>query len=186
VGLAVAAGGCAMSPTATTRSTIEQRLLARSLERAVAQIDVAMFQGAPVFVDVVGFTPDQAYARAYVMAELRQRGVAIVEDASAADVRLQVLAPGLGVDQGETFIGIPATTLPLLIVSIPEIALFKWVRHRGTTEVKFYSYHARDGRPFEPAPTGVGRSKYDQFTILIIIRFSRDDLDEPPPTASPR
>jgi len=182
-GAALTAGGCTMTPTATGRSTIKQRLLARSLERAMAQIDVAMFQGRRVFVDLVALTPDQAYARTFVTAELRQRGVPIVEDASAAEVRLLVLAPGLGVDQGETLVGIPATVVPLLGVPIPEIALFKWVRHRGTTEVKLYAYDSRDGRPFETAPTGVGRSKYYQFTVLLLVRFTRDDLDAAPAPA---
>ena len=174
-----------MTPTATGRSTIEQRLLARSLERAVAQVDVSIFQGKRVFVDLVALTPDQVYARAFVGAELRQRGVLIVDDVSTAEVRLLVLAPGLGVDQGETLIGIPATLVPLLGIPIPEIALFKWARHRGATEIKFYAYDSRDGQPFEVPPTALGRSKYDQFTVLLILRFTRHDLDKPPTQEAP-
>lgn len=169
-----------MTPTATARSSIEQRLLARSLERAVARIDVDAFQGKRVFLDLAGLTPDQAYARTYVGAELRQRGVQIVGDPTEAEVRIQVMAAGLGVDQGETLIGIPATVVPLLGVPIPEIALFKWVRHRGVTEVKFYAHDNRDGRPFEATPTAIGRSRYSQFTILAIVRFTSHDLDRPP------
>jgi hypothetical protein len=178
--LAVAVGGCSMTPTVTGRSSIEQRLLARSLERALAQIDVTIFRDKRVFVDLIALTPDQAYAKAYTTAELRQRGVTIVDDASASEVRLQVLAPGLGVDQGETLIGIPATTVPLLSISLPEIALFKWIRHQGTTEVKFYAYDSLSGRPFEVAPTAIGRSKYHQFIVLILLRFTRDDLEQRP------
>jgi hypothetical protein len=188
---ALAAGGCTMTPTASPRSTIEQRLLSRSLERALAKIDVTPFKGKRVFVDLTGLTPDQVYARTYVSSELRQRGVLVVSDASESEVRLQVMAPGLGVDQGETLIGIPATTVPVLSVAIPEIPIFRWVRHRGVTEVKFYAYDNQDGRPFEVAPSALGHSRYSQFTILIIIRWTTDDLDdpppaEPPPAASPR
>ncbi len=181
-----------MTPTATARSALEQRLLARSLERAVAQIDASMFQGKRVFLDLAALTADQTYARTYVGAELRQRGVVIVGDASESEVRIQVIAPGLGVDQGETLIGVPATVVPLLGVPIPEVALFKWTRHRGTTELKFYAYDSKDGHPFEDAPTALGRSRYSQFTVLLILRFTRDDLDKSPspsaepPAASPR
>lgn len=174
-----------MTPTATGRSTIEQRLLARSLERALAEVDVSIFQGKRVFVDLVALTPDQAYARAYVGADFRQRGVLIVDDVSAADVRLLVLAPGLGVDQGETLIGVPATLVPLLGIPIPEIALFKWVRHRGLTEIKLYAYESREGHPLEAMPTAHGRSQYSQFTVLLVIRFRRHDLDKPPTPAAP-
>jgi hypothetical protein len=162
------------------RSTIEQRLLARSLERALAEIDVGAFRGKHVFLDLAALTPDQMWARALVGAELRQRGVLIVGDATEAEVRVLIVAAGLGVDQGETLIGIPATTVPLLSLSIPEIALFKWTRHRGTTEIKFYAYD-RDGRAFETAPTALGESRYSQFTLLLIVRYQTDDLDRPPP-----
>jgi hypothetical protein len=186
---ALGLGGCAMTPTATVRSVIEQRLLSRSLERALAQIDVEPFKGKRVFLDLTALTADQIYARTYVEAELRQRGVQIVRDASESEVRIQVMAPGLGVDQGETLIGVPATAVPLLSISIPEIALFKWIRHRGLTEVKFYAYDNKDGRPFEVAPSAIGHSRYSQFIVLLIIRFTSDDLDvppAPPPAASPR
>jgi hypothetical protein len=177
----LALGGCAMSPTATARSAIEQRLLARSLERAIAQIDVEPFKGKRVYVDLAALTGDQTYARTYVTAELRQRGVNIVGDTSESEVRIQVVAPGLGVDQGETFIGVPATAVPLLSVPIPEIALFKWTRHRGLTEVKFYAWDGKSGQPFEVVPSAIGHSRYSQFVILVIVRFTRHDLDDPPP-----
>jgi len=178
--VALTGAGCSMTPTAGARSTIEQRLLARSLERALARIDISGFRGKHVFLDLAALTPDQTWARAFVGAEFRQRGVLIVGDATEAEVRILIIAAGLGVDQGETFIGIPATTMPLVSLSIPEIALFKWVRHRGTTEIKLYAYD-RDGRAFETAPTALGGSRYSQFTLLILVRFTTDDLDEPPP-----
>jgi hypothetical protein len=169
-----------MTPTATSRSTIEQRLLARSLERAMAQIDVTALQGRAVFVELLAMTPDQGYARAFVGAELRQRGVRIVDEMSAADARLVVLAPGLGVDQGVTLIGVPPMTVPVVGIPVPEVALFKQVRHHGFTEVKVYGYDTRDGRPFETVSTGIGQSKYHEFTLLLLIKWTQDDLDEPP------
>jgi len=174
-----------MTPTATARSTIEQRLLSRSLERALAQLDVSPLHGKRVFIELDGLTADQVYARALVRAELRQRGVLVVGDASEAEARLEIIASGLGVDQGETLIGIPATTVPVLSLSIPEIALFKFIRHQGLTEMKVYAYD-RDGHPLDAAASARGRSRYWQFTILVVIRFSSDDLDTPaPPPAGP-
>jgi hypothetical protein len=73
---------------------MEQRLFLRSLERAIAQIDVEPFNGKRVFLDLTALTADQIYARTYVEAELRQRGVQIVRDASESEVRIQMMAPG--------------------------------------------------------------------------------------------
>jgi hypothetical protein len=181
IGVAALTAACSMTPTATARSTIEQRLLSRSLERALARLDVSALGGKRVFVELDGLTPDQVYARALVRAELRQRGVLVVGDASEAEARIQIIASGLGVDQGETLIGIPATTVPVLSLSIPEIALFKFVRHQGLTEMKVYAYD-RDGRPLDPAASTRGQSRYWQFTILVLIKFTHDDLDDTAPS----
>jgi hypothetical protein len=181
---ALVAGGCSMTPTATSRSTIEQRLIARSLERALAQLDVSAFHDKRVFVDLAALTGDQTYARTFVIAELRQRGMRVVGDSSEAEVRVQVIAAGLGVDLGETLIGVPATTVPIVGMTIPEIALFKWTRHRGTSEIKLFAYD-HDGRAVETPASALGESQYSQFTVLLILRFSRDDLDQPPPAPPP-
>jgi hypothetical protein len=179
---AVLLDGCGMTPTVTSRSSIEQRLIVRSLERAVAKIDVTALASKRVAVDLVALTNDQVFAKPYVAALLKRRGVLVVDDAGSAELKLQVFAPALGVDQGQTLIGMPQTVVPLLGLSIPEIALFKWVRHRGITEIAVYSYDGRDGRLIEAAVTGFGQAKYDRFTVLLVIGFGVTDLEDRPPS----
>jgi hypothetical protein len=188
VGLAaVLLHGCgSMTATVTVRSSIEQRLLARSLERAVAKLDVTALSSKRVTVDLVALTNDQAFAKSYVAALLKRRGVLVVDDPGSAELKLQVFASALGVDQGQTLIGIPQTVVPLLGLATPEIALFKWVRHRGISEIALYAYDSRDGRLIEAAPTGFGQAKYDRFTILLVIGFGLSDLEERPPPSDGR
>ena len=59
--LLMSASGCAVSTkvTPTERSSIEQQLLTRSLERAIAQIDVRKFTGKTLTVDLYGLTNDR-------------------------------------------------------------------------------------------------------------------------------
>jgi len=171
--------GCAMNPTVTKRSSIEQRLLVRSLQQAVAGLDVRSLEGQRVVVDFYALTEDQAFAKAFVIARLKSRGLDIVENAASADRHLEIFATGLGVDQGETLIGTPATFVPFVLVPIPELALFKWTRHRGISELQSYIFD-RDGHLLaQSAAPGFGRSRYDQYTVLILFRFSKDDLQEP-------
>ena len=85
----------------------------------------------------------------------------------------------LGVDRGETLVGIPALLAPVVNLPTPEIALFKWVRDRGHSQVQIFASDARSGRFLDVAPAGVGRAKYDEFTILLMISFTVDDLDAP-------
>ena len=103
----------------------------------------------------------------------------IVPDKAPADLRLKIFASVLGVDRGETLVGIPALLAPVANLPTPEIALFEWVRDRGHSEVQIFASDARSGRFLDVAPAGVGRAKYDEFTILLMISFTVDDLDAP-------
>jgi hypothetical protein len=45
--------------------------------------------------------------------------------------------------------------------------------------MRLYAYD-RDGHPIADTPAGFGRAHYDQYTVLILFRYSRDDLGERP------
>ena len=64
---------------------------------------------------------------------------------------------------------------------VPEIALFKWVRHRGLTELRAFAFDAKTEDFVDQLPPGVGHAKSDDFTVLIFIGFSSSDLDTPVP-----
>lgn len=182
--LAVGATGCsARQVTLTERSGIEQELLVRSLERAVARLDLARLRDRRVVLELFALTGDQAFAREFLATGLEARGVRVVGDGEAADLRLRVFASILGVDKGETLLGIPAVQVPVVGVPFPEIALFKWVRHRGLVEVQMYAFDPATGRFVGRIPDGVGRAKFDQFTVLFVISFTVSDLDERPDDA---
>jgi hypothetical protein len=135
-------------------------------------VDLALF----------AWTKDQAFAREFVAAHLEARGVDVVE--SGAELRLRVFASVLGLEQGETLVGLPALQVPVVSVPIPEIALFKWVRNRGHAEIQVHVYDARSGEFRQQLADGVGRSKFDEFTILVFIGFTVTDLDERAPLST--
>ena len=58
-------GGCTntVRVTMTSRSSIEQELLVRSLERALFNLDVAQFVGNKVFFELHALTGDQGFAK---------------------------------------------------------------------------------------------------------------------------
>ena len=68
--------GCAVSAqiTNTPRSAIEQQLLVRALERAVAAIDTQQFKEKTVAVEFSGLTPDKDFARSFFTAWLQSQG----------------------------------------------------------------------------------------------------------------
>src|SRR5262245_39208817 len=66
-------GGCAISTqiSNTQRSSVEQRLLVRSFERALATLDTQEFKGKTVAVDFYGLTPDKDFMKELFIAWLQ-------------------------------------------------------------------------------------------------------------------
>lgn len=179
--LGLLAGAGCVTPrevTLTARSGVEQELVVRSLERAVARLDVERLVGRKVALDLFALTADRAFAREFVTARLQRRGLHVVGDAARAEVRLKVFATVLGTDRGETLIGIPALQAPIVAIPIPEIALFKWVRQRGTAEIQLYAYDPATDQLLDGVPAARGRAKFDEFRLLLVIGFVVSDLDE--------
>jgi len=172
--------GCAVTAqiTNTPRSTIEQQLLARALERAMANLDVSAFAGKTVSVEFAGLTPDKDFAREYFIAWLESRKARVTINPAQAELRLKVIASVIGVDQGQNFIGSPAFTVPLIGFTVPEIAVFKDVKHNGYAELKIFAIDAASGNFVSESAPAVGKSNHDDFTLLIVVHFTRSDLEK--------
>ena len=178
-GLVLLWSGCTtVRVTASERSSTEQQLLARSLERAAALLDASPLVGRVVKIDLFTLSKDQAFAREFLRARLEARGIR-VSSGSDAQVTLQVFTTALAVDTADTLVGLPAMQAPVLAVPIPELALFKWQRNRGHAELQSYLYDP-NGRLVGRVPDVLGKAKYDRFTILVFINFTVTDIDQPP------
>ena len=91
----------AVNVTTTSRTSIEQLLLVRSLERAIAHIELQPFKNKTVGVETFGLTGDQGFAKEYVTAKLQESQVTVATDPAKADLRLKVFVSALGVDRSE-------------------------------------------------------------------------------------
>lgn len=180
VTIVLALSGCTtVKVTGTLRSSVEQRLMVRSLERAVADMDTVPFEAKRIRVRLYGLTTDQAFAEQFVATRLTLRGVQVVRDGDPVDMVVRMFATALAVDNDSTLLGLPAMQAPVLGVPTPEIALFKLERSRGHAEVQLYAYDD-EGRFLRPMPSAFGQAKYQRYTILIVISFSVDrDLGKP-------
>jgi hypothetical protein len=177
--VALLVAGCTtVRITATERSSIEQRLLVRSLERAASRLDITPLVGRVVRLELFSLTKDQFFAREFLRARLEGRGLRVSSGADG-DVTLQVFTAALAVDTADTLVGLPAMQAPVLAVPIPEIALFKWERSRGHAALQAYVYDA-NGEPLGQVPDVLGEAKYDRFTVLIFISFAVTDIDKTP------
>lgn len=165
--------------TATERSSIEQRLLVRSLERAAVRLDTTSLVGQRLKIELFALTSDAFFAREFLRARLERRGLQFAGPGDEADVTIQVFAAALAVDTADTLVGLPAMQAPILAVPIPEIAIFKLERSRGHAEVQTYTYDTR-GRLITRLGDAKGEARYNRVTLLIFISFAVTDIDDPP------
>jgi hypothetical protein len=172
--------GCAVSTqiTNTPRSVIEQQLLVRALQRAVFAIDTQQFKEKTVAVEFSRLTPDKDFARSFFIAWLQSQRVRIAANPTLAQLHLQVFASVLAVDQGQSFVGTPAFTVPLIGITIPEIALFRDVKHSGHAEIKIFATDGETGDFVGASAPAIGKSNHDDFTLLIIVHFTHTDLEK--------
>ena len=191
-GAALLLAGCASAVdlTPTSPSATSQLLVFRALERAVADLDLTRLRGRRVALEVIsqlgelGLEKEPKFAAAYLETWLRAKGVEVGAD--HPELRLHAYLLTLGSDRGQTFEGIPAFQVPVLTIPVPEIALFKWVRNRGRADLRVYAFDATQRTFVEVLPDTTGRSKFDDFTILLVAGFTVTDLEEPLPGTPPR
>ena len=74
--------------------------------------------------------------------------------------------------------GAPSFTVPVLGFAIPEITLLKNVRHSGYAELKIYMIDGETRKFVDQSPPAIGEAQYDDYTITIVVHFTRSDIEE--------
>ena len=176
--LGFALAGCSMasSTVATAPAGVTQQLLIRSLERALAEIDRSKIGARPVALEVTVHSGNEGFVKDFVTTWLKAHGVRTSGD--AAEMKLKLFVSVFGTDHDQTLIGVPAFQAPVVNVPVPELALFKWVRNRGQTELRLWAFDSKGDTVVDAPGPGVGRSKYDDFTVLLFFGFSLTDVDK--------
>jgi hypothetical protein len=178
--LAALLGGCALaSSIGTTAPTgISQQLLIRSLERALSDLDLARLRNEPVALEISVHAGNEAFVKNFVTTWMKVHGVRVGGEAPVQ--KLKMFVSVYGTDRDQTLIGVPAFQAPVVNVPIPELAFFKWVRNRGQAELRLWAFDAKGDTLVDAPAPGIGRAKYDDFTVLLFIGFSRSDVDQRP------
>src|SRR5262245_2283745 len=158
--------GCAISTqiSNTQRSSVEQRLLVRSFERALATLDTQEFKGKTVAIDFYNLTADKDFMKELFTAWLQGQQIQIATDPKQAQLQLKVFAPVLTIDQKQSFMNAPTFTVPILGFAIPEISLFKDVRHSDHAEVKIYTIDNDTGKFIDQSRPTIDETQYDDYT----------------------
>jgi len=170
--------GCSLASQigATAPAGITQQLLIRSLERALSDIDLARIGSRPVALEVAVQSGNEGFVKDFVTTWLKAHGVRMASD--SPELKLKMFVSVYGTDHDQTLIGVPAFQAPVVNFPVPELAFFKWVRNRGQAELRLWAFDGKGDVIVDAPHPGVGRSKYDDFTVLLFFGFSLSDVDK--------
>lgn len=174
--------GCtSIRMTQTPRSILEQQLEIQALERAVSQLSIEQLKGKSVSLEIFGLSEndnDLPFAIEFIHVWLVKQGIHVAQDQEAIDLLLKVFVKVLAVDQAEVLIGTPEFTF--LGIPIPAIAFYRHLLNRGRVDLQMYVFDQKSATLIDELPVSFGKAKYDRYTVLFIISWTKSDLDNLP------
>ncbi|MGZ8386412.1 MAG: hypothetical protein ACXWWI_10650 [Nitrospira sp.] len=194
--------GCALEQemSRTPRTAVEQVLLTQAVEQSLENLSVRLPEGVNVDVDATGLesgrsplrmtnadlgaidrpSRDILYIRDVVAAELGRRGYRVSARDTESPYLVRGMAESFGTMQGTIFVGMPPVQSVLIPFSLPELTLYKNQSQSGYARLHLDIYDNRTGEFLGSTPKLVGRSFYNQYTLLIFATWNRTDVTAPP------
>lgn len=184
----------------TSRTAVEQTLLTQAVHQALKNLSIRLPEGVNVEVDATGLDSDQSrsrmvngdvgvierpprdslYVRNAVAAELGRRGYRVHAREGEPMYLIHVMTESLGTMQGSTFVGMPPVQSVLIPFSLPELTLYRNQSQSGYARLHLDVYDHRTGEFLGSTPTLVGRSYFNQYTLLIFATWHSTDVTAPP------
>lgn len=190
LGATVFAGGCTtVTVTEPPETATEQLLITTAIDKAVANMNVAIPAGTRIFVDTSffdGIGRDQKvlfpkYAMSAVREKLLQSGALLAEDRQSADMIVELRTGGQSVDHNSLFVGIPSISVPLpptfYPVTTPELAFFKRDRQTGVAKLAIVAYRKDNGAYAASSGSSFGSSNHTETTILLLFDRITSDIE---------
>lgn len=194
--LAIGFTGCAVEQefSRTPRTAVEQVLLTHAIERALSNLTLQLPEGATLQLEATSLDSDRmlvrmsgaelgstrrpeietAYIRDATAAVLGQRGYRLPPQGGTYLVR--VMVESVGTMQGLSFFGLPPVQSVVIPFALPELTLYKQQRQSGYARLRLDTYDNRTGEFLGSSATLVGRTYFDQYTILFYLTWHRTDL----------
>ena len=198
--LTTASFGCAVEQeySRTPRTAVEQLLLTQAIERAFHNLHMVLPPSASLELQDTSLDSDRTlvringpelasakhpalettYIRDAVSAVLGRQGYRI--PVQNANYLVRVMVESLGTMQGLTLIGLPPIQSTVIPFSLPELALYKFQKQSGYARVHVDMFDNRTGEFVGSSATIIGRTYYDQYTVLFYLTWAATDLLAPP------
>jgi hypothetical protein len=194
--------GCTLEQefSRTPRTAVEQLLLTQSIELALHNLSGFLPEQTTLGVDVTGLQTD----RAHINMRGDERGILngpsldllLIRDAVATSLgRLgyrieprdaqpiylaRIVVEAFGTTQGLTFFGMPPVQSVIIPFSLPALTLYKAEGQKGYTRLHIDFFEYQSGKFVGTSPTIIGRTYYNQYTVMFFWTWQTTDLLAPP------
>jgi hypothetical protein len=194
--------GCTLEQefSRTPRTAVEQLLLTQSVELALHNLTAFLPEQSSLRIDVTGLQTDRANFNMFG----GQRGILhgpsadllLVRDAVATGLgRLgyriepqdtppvylaRVVVEALGTTQGLTFFGMPPVQSVIVPIALPALTVYKAEAQKGYARLHVDFFEYQSGKLVGSTPTIIGRTYYNQYTLLFFWTWQTTDLPAPP------
>ena len=168
--------------TNTSRSAIEQYLIASTVEHAIGNLDFSKYSGKKVFFDYDYFAPqvDKQYVQGILEMQVSKFDIIITRKTEEADIIIQPLCGVLGTDYSKFFIGTPQVPIPVpdtsVSFAVPEIPIFSKYTRIAYGRFAFNIFEAKDRKPLEVLADVNSSASYNNW-IVLLIPFSTHTMD---------
>jgi hypothetical protein len=177
--IALFSGGCASSLiTNPPRSATEQLLLSSAADRAMASVDLDIFAGRSVYLDLTYFDSyDSKYAEGEIRDALFRAGALLVSSATNADVIIEARSGALAIDDDTILFGIPNMSVPIPLsvpIEIPEIAFYKTQTQHSYAKFALLAYVNQSRTHIYSSGPLDGKAYHDYHKILFLSWVATD------------
>jgi len=137
--------GCSsMKRSDTARTAREQLLISNAVDQSLAKCDFAPFRGSKVFVeDKFIECVDKGYVTASIRHRLMMNGAVVAAKAEESDVVLELRSGGVGTDNSDSYVGIPAIVLPGML-TLPEVHFWEKSRQTALAKIGMVAYDSKN------------------------------------------
>ncbi len=201
--------GCTLEQefSRTPRTAVEQLLLTQSIQHALHNLTPSLHNLTPFLaeqaslrVDVTGLQTDRANLNMHG----DQRGILngpsndliLIRDAVATGLgRLgyrveardasptylaRVVVESFGTTQGLTFFRMPPVQSYVIPIALPALTIYKAEGQKGYSRLHIDFFEYESGKFVGSSPTIIGRTYYNQYTLMFFLTWQTTDLLAPP------
>lgn len=88
----------------------------------------------------------------------------------------RIVVEAFGTTQGLTFFGMPPVQSVIIPFSLPALRLYKAEGQKGYTRLHIDFFEYQSGKLVGSSPTIIGRTYYNQYTLLFFVTWQTTDL----------